>query len=104
MNNNEAKLSYKQLELIASQLQSAADQMSDILADIAKEFDKIGDESTWSGTSAETSKGNFDKLSKKFPEFVDAVESCYTYLTTKVMPNYKAVENAITGKSEEVVE
>lgn len=104
MNNNVAKLSYKQLEVIASQLQSASDQMSDILANITSEFAKIGEESTWSGTSASTTKEVFDELSKKFPEFVDAVNSCCIYLTTKVIPNYKAVEDAITGQSEEVVQ
>ena len=97
---NGAKLSYEQLETIASQLKSSSDQMAEILNNIKNEFSKIGDEGTWSGTSAETTKQTFDTLSAKFPEFVEAVESCYTYLTTKVLPNYRAVEAAITGKQE----
>lgn len=101
---NGAKLSYEQLETIASQLKSSSDQMAEILNNIKNEFSKIGDESTWSGTSASTTKEVFDELSKKFPEFVDAVNSCCIYLTTKVIPNYKAVEDAITGQSEEVVQ
>lgn len=97
------KLSYGELENIASQLKSSSEAMSEILNNVENEFAKVGDEGTWSGTAASETKEVFDQLSKKFPEFVEAVESCYTYLTTKVIPNYRAAEAAITGKQDEIM-
>lgn len=92
------KLSYEQVETIASQLKSSSDTMAEILNEIKNEFSKIGDEGTWSGTAASETKVTFDALSAKFPEFSAAVESCYTYLVQTVLPNYKAVDAAITGQ------
>lgn len=97
------KLSYGELENIASQLKNSSDTMAEILKSIENEFSKVGDEGTWSGTAASETKEVFDRLSQKFPEFSEAVESCYTYLTTKVIPNYKAADAAITGKQEDLL-
>lgn len=97
------KLSYGELENIASQLKSSSDTMQEILKNVENEFSKVGDQGTWSGTAASETKEVFDTLSAKFPEFVEAVESCYLYLTNVVMPNYRAAEAAITGKQEDLL-
>lgn len=96
------KLSYEELESIASQLKNSSDAMAEILKSIEDEFSKVGDEGTWSGTAASETKVVFDSLSQKFPEFSEAVESCYIYLTTKVIPNYKAADAVITGKQDDL--
>ena len=92
------KLDSAQLEEIANEIKSSADTMSEILAEVTSQFANIGDESTWSGTAASATKEEFDRLSAKFPEFSDAVDSCYRYLVGTVIPNYKEAEDKIMGK------
>lgn len=92
------KLSYSELETIASQLKSSAESMNDILNNVKMEFSKIGDEDTWSGTAASQTKDVFDELSAKFPEFVQAIDDCYNYLVGTVMVNYQAAEDELMGK------
>lgn len=93
------KLSYEELQNIASGLKTSSETMAQILNEVKNEFSNIGDDNTWSGTAASETKATFDTLSAKFPEFSQAVESCYTYLTQTVIPNYQAVDSAITGQN-----
>lgn len=94
----DVQLTYEDMEAIASELKTSSETMESILNEVKGEFENIGDEETWAGTAASATREKFDELSQKFPEFVEAVESCYTYLTQVAMPNYKAVDEAITGQ------
>lgn len=96
---NDIKLTYDELESIANELKNSSTAMEEILRDITNEFEKIGNDDTWSGTAANETKITFNELSRKFPEFSKAVEDCYKYLTQIVIPNYQAVDAAITGKN-----
>ena len=95
--NNGVMLDSTQLSEIANEIKISATTMAEILQEVTNEFSKIGDEGTWSGTAASATKEEFDLLSAKFPEFSEAVESCYTYLVGTVIPNYQAAEAKITG-------
>ena len=49
-------LSYAQIRGIAATLKSKATSMQGILNEVKTEFDKIGGDDTWSGTSAGAAK------------------------------------------------
>lgn len=92
-----SKLTYAQVQSMASQLQSSSQQMENILSETKALFDKIGNDDVWSGTAAATTKETFDKLSAKFPEFSESVNDCYKYLMS-VVENYQSVDAMVTGK------
>lgn len=92
-----AKLSYGQVQAMAEQLKSAAEQMEVLRTEIDALFDKIGTEEVWSGTAAATTKETFDKLSAKFPEFSQSVTDCYQYLMS-VVESYKTVDAMVSGQ------
>lgn len=96
---DDIKLTYDELESIANELKTSSITMEEILNEIKNEFEKIGNEETWSGTAADETKSTFNTLSEKFPEFSKAVEDCYKYLTEVVIPNYQAVDAAIKGQN-----
>lgn len=89
-------LSYAQIRGIAATLKSKATSMQGILNEVKTEFDKIGGDDTWSGTSAGAAKEQFDALSAKFPEFYEAITSCSQYLE-RVVQNYEAVDAKVKG-------
>ena len=94
---NFSKLSYGQITEIADQLSSMSKSMIDLLEEVTKLFNKIGDDGVWSGTAASSTKAEFDDLSAKFPEFSQAVNDCSEYLR-KVVANYKAADAAVQGQ------
>ena len=93
------KLSYSDMEMIASQLATSSQNMQTLLENIKTQFNLIGDDSVWSGTAASETKAVFDELSAKFPAFYEAVQSCHLFLTSTVLPSYKEIDAAITGKA-----
>lgn len=91
-----SKLSYSQIRSASAELNTSANEMNSLLEEVKKLFAKIGQDGTWSGTAASTSKETFDALSVKFPEFYQAVSDCSKYLDS-VVANYEAVDSAIKG-------
>ena len=89
-------LSYTQIRMISTTLKTKATSMKEILDQVKTEFNKIGGDDTWSGTSAGAAKEQFDALSAKFPEFYEAITSCSEYLE-KVVQSYEAVDAKIQG-------
>lgn len=94
---NFAKLSYGQVQAMAEQLKSAADEMESLRTEIDALFAQIGTEEVWNGTAAAATKETFDKLSAKFPEFSQSVTDCYKYLMS-VVESYKAVDTMVMGE------
>lgn len=92
-----SKLTYAQVQSIATQLKSYSTQMESLLNEIKSKFEKIGNDEVWSGTAAAEAKSTFDKLSAKFPEFSVAIDDCHTYLN-QVVESYKAVDAAVTNR------
>lgn len=91
-------LSYAEIKNISSKLKTSANNMQRTLESVTKQLNKIGSDSVWSGTAASEEKAEFDKLTKKFPEFYKAVSDASTYLA-QVVTNYEQVDRAIkTGK------
>ncbi len=90
-------LSYAEIGNIASQLDSKASMMETILKAVETEFNRIGDEGTWSGTAATAAKEEFDALKAKFPEFKQTINDCAKYLRQTV-ERYQAVDNAVSGR------
>lgn len=90
-------LSYTEISDIASQLDSKATSMEGILNAVTNEFNKIGNEGTWSGTAASAAKEEFDALKAKFPEFKEAINDCAKYLRQTV-ERYKSVDAAVSGR------
>ena len=90
------RIDYDQVQDRADQLNSSSIQMENLLTEIKNLFDKIGTEEVWSGTVASETKETFGQLSAKFPEFSNAVNEYYKYLTSAV-ENYKAVDAMVSG-------
>ena len=88
-------LTYDEIQGIAADLLSKASEMEIILSAVTAEFNKVGNEDTWSGTAASTAKAEFDALKAKFPEFKSAVDECAKYLNTTV-ERYKATDAAVS--------
>ena len=97
MQSEVLELSYDEMELIAENLSSKADEMNEILANVKNEFQMIGEKGVWSGDAAAASRAEFDELSAKFPNFVEAIDDCSKYLRN-VVANYKAAEQTIKGQ------
>lgn len=96
--NGFSGLSYSEIANIASQLNAKATNMEGILNEVTNEFNKIGNEGTWSGTAATQAKEEFDALKAKFPEFKQAINDCAKYLNS-VVERYKAVDRAVQGQN-----
>ncbi len=90
------KLTYSEIENIASQLSSLAGRMEANLNEIKNELNKVDAGQVWSGDAAREKRAEFDKLSAKFPEFSKAVMDCSKYLNT-IVANYKAADRAVQG-------
>lgn len=92
-----SKLSYAQITSIADQLHTKSTTMDTLLTEIKSLLEKVGNDDVWSGTAAAETRSEFDKLSAKFPEFIQSIEDCNKYLL-QVVENYKAVDNIIKGE------
>lgn len=92
-----SKLSYGQIEAMASNLRSTASRMENTLYELKGKLNRVGSDDTWSGTAASQTKAEFDKLSAKFPEFSKAINDCADYLN-KMVQNYQSVDKAVAGK------
>lgn len=91
-------LTYAEVRSISTKLKTSANTMQQTLESVKKQLNKIGSDNVWSGTAATEEKAEFDKLTKKFPEFHQAVSDASTYLA-QVVTNYEQVDRAIkTGK------
>lgn len=99
MNSQEdlSKLSYGQMNNMASELNKLSGQMREVLDSINNEFAKIGEGGVWSGTAASETKRNFDELSKRFPLFADSITACSKQIAT-VVANYQAVDKVVAGQ------
>ena len=93
---NQEKISYEQILSIAEQMKQKATSMEQVLSEVKNLFNRIGNDGVWSGTSAQTAKEKFDRLSAKFPEFYNATNMCYSHLTS-VVENYKSVDSKISA-------
>lgn len=96
MNNDHSKLTYGKVRDMSSQLSSSSTTMGNILSEVEAQFNRIGDEGTWSGTAAAEVKAEFDTLKSKFGDFTQAIADCSTYLNS-VVANYEAADKALTS-------
>lgn len=101
MNTSGSALTYSQIDAISTNLKSYSTEMEALLNEIKTLFSKVGTDSVWSGTAAQSAKEEFDRLSAKFPEFSNAVNECANYLNT-VVANYQAADRQVM--SEETVQ
>ena len=85
------------VESIANQLSTKASSMESLLNSVSEQLNKVGNEGTWSGTSASAAYEEFNKLMQKFPEFYEAVQNCSKYLN-KVVQTYKSVDSQVVGQ------
>lgn len=90
-------LSYSDILTISNTLSTNSKSMQTLLGEIKTLFNKVGSDDTWSGTAASETKQTFDTLSKKFPEFYEAVDEASKYLK-QVVANYQAADKAVTSK------
>lgn len=93
-------LSYDEIGSIASQLDAKATSMESILGAVETEFNKIGQDGTWSGDAATAAKAEFDALKAKFPDFKTAINDCAKYLRN-VVERYRAVDAAVKGQQQQ---
>lgn len=93
-----SKVSYAQITSSANELKSSSERMTQLIEELKSIFNKIGDESVWSGTAASQTKEAFDTLSARMPEFSAALAECQQYLL-KVVENYQSVDRVINGQN-----
>ena len=91
-----SKLTYADLEGVASALESKSAAMAQTLQAIRTELEKVGTDDVWSGTAANQAIEEFRTLYSKFNDFSQAVSDEAKYLRT-VVANYQAVDSAIMG-------
>lgn len=91
------KVTYAQIEEIATNLKTYSEQMKEVLNEITTEMNKVGSDGVWSGEAAESVKAEFKTLSDKFSAFYDTITNCSTHLNT-VVANYKSVDTSINGQ------
>ena len=97
MNTSGSNLTYAQIDAISSNLKSYSSDMEALLNEIKALFEKVGTDTVWAGTAAQSSKEEFNKLSAKFPEFYTAVNDCSNYLKT-VVANYQAADRQVMSE------
>lgn len=92
-----SKLTYADLEGVASVLDSKAAAMAQTLQAIRNELEKVGSDDVWSGTAANQAMEEFRTLYSKFTDFSQAVTDEAKYLRN-VVANYQSVDSAIMGQ------
>ncbi len=95
---NGSNLTYAQVMSISQNLKSYSTRMEEILNEIRTFLNKVGNDNVWSGTSAASSKAEFDKLCAKFPEFSKCIEDESMYLST-VVANYQSADKTIMNSN-----
>jgi len=88
------KLTYNEMEQIATNLGSNADLMNSTLDEVKTLFNKIGTDGVWAGDAANEVKSEFNSLSGEFENFVKSIRACQTYIN-QVVANYKSVDAKI---------
>lgn len=88
------KVSSAELRNTANTLNTEAGNLEDLLNKVKDEMLKIGNDDVFAGDAANSLNQEFERLSGKFPEFYQAVESCAKYLNG-VADNYDQFEKAI---------
>ena len=89
---NGSKISYEQVLAMADQLKRSSQEVESILSNVSSLLSRVGD--VWSGQTASEAIAKFEQLSRKLPEFSNAIASCQTYLTS-VVENYKNVDQTL---------
>lgn len=54
--------------------------------------------SIYEGDAANELYAAFDKLKAKFPDFIESVNACSSYLSDRVAPAYEKLESTIASK------
>ena len=95
----EFSITYEEVLNISTSMKSAADKMSDILADVSNKMNEVYGEA-WQSSASETHMGEFKRIEARFQDFYGKVQDCAQYLDKVVELNRQAdqtIQNAING-------
>lgn len=81
---NQEKISYEQMRTKADSLRTSANKLQGIFDNVKVEIGKIGTEDTWKSTAATEFVNKFNSLAGKFPDFIQKVRDCATFIDTTV--------------------
>ncbi len=102
MNGSIEKISYEDVTRAASDLIASSQKMTDILETVEQRMQSVNTEETWKSAAAEQLYDKFKSLSQKFESFTTAVKG-YGQFLNKTVETYRAADDAIAGKAEELL-
>ncbi len=92
--NNGSNLNYGEMLELSSLMQSLGRQMEQLLEEVKNEFNRVGSAEVWSGDAAEQTRAKFDEMSRKFPPFIEAIESCSKHIK-EVVRNFEETDKRL---------
>ena len=92
------KISYEQVNTIASQISQGAKRMQEILNETSQKMESVNQEDTWKSNAAGELYTKYKELSAKFENFYTAVEN-YSKFLTNTVETYQAADQAIQGQA-----
>ena len=97
---NQEKISYEQMRAKADSLRTSANNLQGIFDQVKVEIGKLGTEDTWKSDAATEFVNKFNSLAGKFPDFIQKVRDCATFIDTSVEA-YEASDAKIGQSADE---
>ena len=97
---NGEKISYEQARAKADSLRKSAGMLQNVFDQVKSEISKIGTEDTWKSNAATEFVNKFNSLSAKFPDFIEKVQDCATFIDNTVEA-YESSDNRIGQSADE---
>lgn len=97
MNTNKIT-DYESLNSNGIEIGKIAGEMEAILENVSNEIKKLGSDDSWNGTTLEGAMDIFRTQMAKFPNFVQSVNDCSTFIKN-AYTEYKAAESANNSAS-----
>ena len=97
---NQEKISYEQMRGKADSLRTSATKLQEIFDQVKVEISKLGTEDTWKSSAATEFINKFNSLSGKFPDFIQKVRDCATFIDNSV-EGYETADSKIGQSANE---
>ena len=78
------KISYEHARGKADSLRKSAATLENVFDEVKTEIGKIGTDDTWKSDAATEYLNKFNSLSAKFPDFIQKVQDCATFIDSTV--------------------
>lgn len=78
------KISYEQARAKADSLRKSAGTLENVFDEVKAEIGKLGVDETWKSDAATEYINKFNTLAAKFPDFIQKVQDCATFIDSTV--------------------